>query len=179
MITPQTSSLWLHRLLFVALAAVLLFLHLLPLDATPSRFPGPDLLLCLAFAWVQRRPDYLPPLLLAGVFLMTDILLMRPPGLFTALVVLGAEFLRSRHQGSVELPFPAEWLFTSVAVAGVNLGYVLVLGITAAPHAAWSMAAVQTVMTIIFYPLVVLLVRLSFNLRRLTPGEFDPSGARR
>src|SRR6056297_633829 len=87
---------WRYWLLFLAIAAVLFFVQLLPLDLQPGRFPGPDVLLLLAIAWVLRRPDFVPVLLVAAVFLLADILFMRPLGLWTALVVLGMEFLRAR-----------------------------------------------------------------------------------
>ena len=90
------SAHWMYRGLFLAIAVVLLFLRLLPLGQSAGAFPGPDLLLCLIMAWVVRRPDYLPLAMIVIVMLMEDLLLMRPPGLWTALVVLATEFLRSR-----------------------------------------------------------------------------------
>lgn len=82
------ASHWGHRVLFLGLALVLLFLRLLPLGNAPGTLPGPDLLLCLIMAWVMRRPDYLPVGLIILVVLAEDLLLLRPPGLWTALVVL-------------------------------------------------------------------------------------------
>ncbi|NCO16036.1 MAG: rod shape-determining protein MreD, partial [Alphaproteobacteria bacterium] len=90
------STIWRHRAIFVALALALFFLRLLPLGAEPGRWPGPDLMLCLILAWVQRRPDYLPAPLIALVVLTEDFLMLRPPGLWTAIVVLATEFLRGR-----------------------------------------------------------------------------------
>ena len=63
----------------------------------PGRLPGPDIILLIALSWIVMRPDYVPVLLLAVVFLLTDLLLMRPPGLWTALAVLAGEFLRNRQ----------------------------------------------------------------------------------
>ncbi len=60
------TAVWLCRALFAVLAAVLLFLRLLPLGSVAGGWPGPDLLMCLTFAWVLRRPDYVPALLIAG-----------------------------------------------------------------------------------------------------------------
>ncbi len=179
MLDPATSRKWIFRLLFCAIAALLIFVHLLPSDALPRHFPGPDLLLCLAFAWVQRRPDFVPPLLLAGVFFMADLLFMRPPGLWTALTLIGAEFLRTRHQGSAEMPFGVELLFTAVVIVAMTVAYVLVLSATGAPHAALSMYMVQMLMTILFYPVVVLLSRHGFDLRRPTPAELSARRAPR
>ena len=53
------NSLWLHRLLFLAVAAVLIFFKLLPLNDMAGQLPGPDLLLCLIFAWTVRPPTRL------------------------------------------------------------------------------------------------------------------------
>ena len=84
------SSLWMHRLLFLAVALFLIFIRLLPLPNSAGRLPGPDLLLCLICAWTVRRPEYLPVLMVAAVVLLEDMLLMRPPGLWTGLVILAA-----------------------------------------------------------------------------------------
>jgi rod shape-determining protein MreD len=42
------TRLWLMRAAFVLLALLILFFHLLPLDTTPSRWAGPDLVLGFA-----------------------------------------------------------------------------------------------------------------------------------
>ncbi|KGB81915.1 hypothetical protein JT55_10780 [Rhodovulum sp. NI22] len=179
MVASVASQRLVYRVVFGLLGAVLIFLYLLPLDTTPGRFPGPDLLLCLAFAWVQRRPDFLPPFLLVGVFLMADMLLMRPPGLWTALVLLGAEFLRSRHGGTGELPFPAEWAFTAMVIAAISLVYMLVLSLFAVDHGQPVMALMRAALTIAFYPLVVVFCHHGLTLRRLSPGDVDPHGVPR
>ena len=60
-----------HRLIFVAVAAFLMFLRLLPIHpAAAGSLPGPDFLLCLIFAWTMRRPEYLPIWLLAAILLL-------------------------------------------------------------------------------------------------------------
>ena len=82
--------------LYVGLVLMSLFLRLRPIDPGRVGWPGPDLILCLTLAWVQRRPDYLPAGLVAAVILAEDLFMLRPPGLWAALTVLGAEFLRSR-----------------------------------------------------------------------------------
>ena len=73
------SRLWLMRMGFVALGLVILFFHLLPLETTPRGWAGPDLLLGFACEGGLRRPEYVPALFLALVFLLADLLLKRPP----------------------------------------------------------------------------------------------------
>lgn len=174
MVDPATTQRWTHYALFVALSAVLLFILILPLSTTPQKIPGPDLLVCLAFGWVQRRPDTLPPVLLAAILLIADFLLMRPPGLWAILTLLGAEFLRSRHQGSGEMPFPAEWGFVAVVVIVMALADWVILGITVVPHHGLPSALIRAVMTIVAYPVIVLLIRQVFNIRRTGTGDLEP-----
>lgn len=174
MIDPASTQRWTHYGLFVAASAAILFILILPLSATPQKIPGPDLLVCLAFAWIQRRPDYLPPVLLVAILLLADFLLMRPPGLWAILTLLGAEFLRTRHQGNGEMPFPAEWGFVTVVVIAMAVINWMILGIIVVPHHGLPSALIRAVMTIIAYPLVVLLIRQVFNIRRTGTGDLEP-----
>ena len=99
MIDPANRDVWLHRVLFVALALVFLFFRLLPMGTTPAEscapdagwcramdwlahMPGPDLLLCIIFAWTMRRPDYLPTLLIAAAVLMMQVVIDTNPQWF-------------------------------------------------------------------------------------------------
>ena len=74
MVDPVTQGRWLARGLFVAAVTVMLFVRLLPLAGEPGGLPGPDLLMCLCCAWVLRRPDHLPALLIALAVLLEDVL---------------------------------------------------------------------------------------------------------
>jgi hypothetical protein len=61
--------------------------------------------------------------------LVEDLILMRPPGLWTAIVVLATEFLRSRTALTRELNFVVEWLLVSGLMVGMLLAYRLVFGL--------------------------------------------------
>ena len=50
---------WPMRLAFVALALVVVFFHLLPLETVPRQWAPPDVLLAFTFAWVLRRPPHM------------------------------------------------------------------------------------------------------------------------
>lgn len=169
---------WIFRGLFLGLALFLLFLRLLPLGNEPGSLPGPDLLLCLILAWVIRRPDFLPMPLILGVILIEDLILMRPPGLWTAIVVLGTEFLRSRVALTRELNFLVEWMLISGVMLGMMLTYRLVLGLAFVPQPAFGFAVVQVLWSIALYPLVVGLSRLVLDLRKPATGEVDSYGRR-
>lgn len=126
---------WVFRALFVAIALVLLFIRLLPLGNAPGALPGPDLLICVIMAWIVRRPDFLPMPLILIIILAEDLILMRPPGLWTAVVILATEILRGRIALTRELSFVVEWLLVSGAMLGMMLLYRLALGIAFVPQA--------------------------------------------
>jgi rod shape-determining protein MreD len=66
---------WVYRISFVFLGLALIVLQLLPLQTIPQTWAGPDVMMCLVFAWSVRRPDYVPTLLIAAVILLEDFLI--------------------------------------------------------------------------------------------------------
>ncbi|KAA9010406.1 rod shape-determining protein MreD [Histidinibacterium aquaticum] len=172
------TRLWIGRGVYIALVALLIFLHLLPLDTLPSNWAPPDFILALTFAWAARRPDFVPVLLIAAVFLLTDLLYHRPPGLWTALVIVATEALRHRAQDLRAVPFPLEWATAAFAIVAVTLANRVVLGLTMTPQAPLSLTMIQMVLTVLAYPLVTGLSYLIFGVRRPAPGEVDALGHR-
>ena len=178
MISLWRAAHWGYRALFLGLALLLLFLRLLPLGAEPGRFPGPDLILCMIMAWVMRRPDYLPVWLIAAVVLAEDLILMRPPGLWTALVVMGSEFVRSRAALTRELNFVVEWLLVTGLMVAMLLAYRLVFALALLPQLPFGFAVVQVLWSALAYPLVVGVSRLVLDLHKPAMGETDDYGRR-
>lgn len=178
MADPLRRDVLLHRGIFVAVALFLIFLRLLPLGSDAGRLPGPDLLLCLILAWVQRRPDYMPALLIVAVVLTEDMLLLRPPGLWTALVLVGTEILRSRIALTRELSFAMEWFFIGLLMFGMFLGYHLVFALTLLPQAGFGYAMTQAVATVLAYPVVVWLSHVTLQVHKPGMGEVDSMGRR-
>lgn len=172
------ARVWAMRVGFVLLALVIVFFHLIPLDTVPARWAPPDLMLAFAFAWVLRRPDYVPPALLAAVMLLADLLFQRPPGLLAMLVVLGAEYLKYRTAGLADASFVGEWIAVGLVVTGVTLANRLVLGIAVVPLPAFGLALIQMVLTIVTYPLVALVTQVVMGVRRPAPGDAAAMGAR-
>lgn len=132
----------------------------------------------LAFSWVVMRPDYVPVLLLAFVFLMADLLFMRPPGLWTALAILGAEFLRGRHGQLRAASFLTEWLLVGGLITGLTLANALVLAIFGVEQASVGLTIIRLMFTILAYPIVVILGGRAFGVRKPAPRDGDQRGAR-
>lgn len=172
------GQVWFYRGIFILLAILILFARLLPLGTLPGHLPGPDLLMCLLLAWVMRRPDYLPVLMIAVIVFLEDVMLMRPLGLWTALMVLATEFLRSRAALTRELSFAVEWMLIAGLMIGLLVTYRLFFAIAFLPQAGFGFALTQTLWSILCYPVVVMASRLILDLRKPAMGELDALGKR-
>lgn len=178
MASPVRQTLWLWWALFAGIVLALIFFRILPLGALAGRFPGPDLVMCLACAWVIRRPDLLPALVIAGAVLLEDMVLMRPPGLWAALMILGTEVLRTRSAFSRELSFLAEWAMVAVVMFAMVLGNRLIMAAMILPQPGFGMQMIGFAFSVLAYPAVVLASRLLFGLYKPATGEVDAMGRR-
>lgn len=170
--------LWMMRAGFVLLVLSLLFFHLLPLETTPRRWAGPDLVLCFAFAWVLRRPEYTPVPMVAVLFLICDLLLGRPPGLYAALSLIAFNYLAARNLSIRNMPFSVEWIMVSIALVAVMLGHRLILSLLLINAPGAGLLASQIITNILAYPVVVLISRYAFGLRAVTLGSVNALGQR-
>ena len=167
-----------HRMLYLGLAGALLFVAILPLGLSPGELPPPDFMLALTFAWVLRRPEYVPAWLIVAVFLTQDLMTLRPPGLWALMVLLGAEFLRQREPLTRELPFWLEWVLVGAVIVAMMALNRLVLAIVMSPQPGFGFSFLQSLFTIAIYPAVVALSYLGLGLRKAATCEIDAKGRR-
>ena len=169
---------WSRRIVFVLLVVAIIFFHLIPLDTVPRRWAPPDLILAFAFAWVMRRPDYVPALSLALVMLLADLLFQRPPGLMALLVVLGAEYLKSRVYAPGDSSFAVEWIAVSAVMVAIAVLNRLTLTLLLVPMPPLSPTVIQMVLTIAVYPLVVFVSQTVMGVRKPAPSDAGAIGGR-
>lgn len=162
--------------LYVGLAMLVLFLRLLPLAPGRVPWPGPDLVLCLTLAWVLRRPDQVPALAIAAVVLVEDLLLMRPVGLWAAVVVIGSEVARAREARWRAHPFVVEWLRVSLLMALMMAAARLAVLVVLLPAPPLGQVLLQWLASVAAYPVVVLAGTMLTGLRRAAPGEAEGMG---
>lgn len=156
---------------FVALALCLLLAGLLPLSTLPRTWAGPDLLLCFALAWSVRRPEFVPLTVLAGVFLLADFLLQRPPGLAAALMLLAAADMQGRGRSLRDAGFAAEWARAALLIAAVALAGQLVQSVAMVNPPLFSLLLSQTVLTALAYPVCVAVSAGLMGVRMTAPGD--------
>lgn len=167
------QTVWSYRALYVLIAGVLIFARLLPLPDTAGGIPGPDLLFALTCVWIVRRPQYVPPVLVGLVILTADLLLMRPPGLWAALVVVAAEYLRSRTRRAREMNFALEWAYAAVVIALAVLAQRVVLIVLAVAVPRLGSDLLFLLLTVLSYPVMAFLSHSLLRVRR--PGSAETS----
>lgn len=172
------AGIWLMRAAYTGIALTVLFFHLLPLSTEPVRWAPADLLLAMTLAWALRRPEFVPPLLVAAVMFLADLLLQRPPGLWALLVLLAAEFLKSRLPLQRETPFAGEFSAVAIVIIGITLLNRVVLSLLAVEQAHVALVIVQLIMTLIAYPILVIFSQSILGIRRLSQADVDAMGAR-
>ena len=179
MANTSPARIWTMRAAFPALALMIMFFHLLPLETEPRFWAPPDLLILLAMAWSLRRPDFVPALSIGLVMLLADLLFQRPPGLLALLTVLGCGFLKARAAPHRESTFASEWLAVAAAVTGIATVNRLVLVLFGVQQAPLGLTVIEAVMTIAAYPLAVWASQSILGVRKLSPAEAETLVSRR
>ncbi|PJE30460.1 hypothetical protein PSM7751_03237 [Pseudooceanicola marinus] len=169
---------WALRVAYAALCLALIMFALLPLETVPRLWAGPDLLLGLTLVWSLRRPELAPLPLIAAIFLLSDLLQMRPPGLMAAIATYVIYRTQRRARPMRDRSFLAEWMTASIAATLVLLGYWLALGLFFLDKPPVPVVLTQLVMTALFYPVLAAFSSAVFGLRRAALGEVDSLGHR-
>lgn len=167
---------WGMRAVFLGLVLMIVFFQLLPLNPGPGRIPGPDILVLIAFAWILRRPEYVPVWLIAVIFLVADLLFLRPPGLWAGIVVVASEALRARAPQLRDQSLVVEWLTVAGTITGMFIANALILGIFFVDQPGLGATLIRLFATILVYPVVVALSARAFGVRKMAGGETDQYG---
>ncbi|MFV0292659.1 MAG: rod shape-determining protein MreD [Paracoccus sp. (in: a-proteobacteria)] len=157
---------------YITIGILILFFQLVPLSPGKPGTTAPDLTLCLTLAWILRRPDQLPAIVIAGVILVGDIMLSRPFGLWSFFVLTGTELLRPRAQPWTDQAFVFEWLRVSALMGLMMLGFRLMMIVFLLPVPALGPVALYWLTTVIAYPLIVAIIHV-IGVRRLSAAEIE------
>jgi len=162
---------WLGRVKFTLAAAVVLFAALVPLNLTPQIIPGPDLLFALVLTVVLRRPEFAPFWLIAAFMFLADILEMRPPGLWAAIVLVASEVARAQEYRFRDLSFLMEWALVAVVMFMANLANQMLLTLTLAARPDFGAVMLHYLVTLLAYPLVAFICYFLLRIRKVTPDD--------
>ncbi|WBU55536.1 rod shape-determining protein MreD [Paracoccus sediminicola] len=157
---------------YIGLGLAFLFFRLMPLSPGDPGLPGPDLALCLTFAWLLRRPDQLPAIIIVALTLTGDFLLSRPFGLWSFVMLCGTEMLRPRSQRWSDQAFLFEWLRIALLMGLMMLGYRLMMMLVLLPVPGLGPVMLQWLATVAAYPVMVLFIHV-IGVRRLSAAEIE------
>jgi rod shape-determining protein MreD len=169
--SAATRRLWTYRVLFILLCLTVISIKLMPMNVGEIGIPGPDILLALTLAWLLRQPAVVPVGAILLVFLLADFLLQRPPGLWTLLVLLASESLRSRRLTMTEFPFLLEWSAFAAAVFALLILNRIAMWVLMVDQATLGLTLTHGIVTIAIYPLVVAVSKFLLGLRKLGAAE--------
>lgn len=158
--------------LFTATFALVLFVRLIPLDLMPGQIAPPDILFALLVGLLVRRPRALPMVLVVALFLINDILLQQPLGLWTLVVFAISELVRGSRNEVREMLFLSEWvwfagLYGAASAADFALRIVLFI-----PREPLTLVLPMIIFTIAIYPLAVLFLQLVFGVQKPVRRDF-------
>lgn len=162
--------------LWLAIAGAVMFARMLPLNLAGPGWPRPDGLLILTLAWVLRRPTHLPAPAIGLVYLVEDLLTLRPPGLWALAVLAGTEFLRRRQAVAREIGLMLEWAMVAGVLVAMTLGYRLALAIVMVPQDPLDLSLVKLLGTVVLYPVAVFVLQYLLRVRKPATGELDERG---
>ena len=147
------------RLTYLLIMMLLVLFKTMPIHTSSDQFAMPDIPLVITFVWVMRRPDVMGPILITIAFLFADMILQRPPGLWTLIVLCGSMFLRSRTIYFKEVIFLYEWLLIAIVVIFCFTAYQFLLLLTFLPTNNLALLVKQALFTIMLYPIFIWLSR--------------------
>ena len=164
-----------YPILFVLIVFVLIFIKVLPLNTVPKEWIAPDLLLCVTLVWCLRNPIRAPIILLAALFLLQDIILQRPIGLFSAVATLMCEWAKCQALRAEEFPFVIEWVTAAIAMIAIFILVQSIASLSMITKPSMWVFGKELIFTILAYPLVTLLCRYGLGLRTHQVTEFEAS----
>ena len=170
--------LWIMRAAYVLICCAFLIFHLIPIAPSATLAFSPDMILCLTLAWVARRPEYTPILLIALIGLLADLLLSRPPGLWAALILMLSEYIRNRSRRMRTAGFFWEWVRVSAGIAVIFFANRLALGVLLLDVPPFRASLMQYAATFAMYPVLVAVSSVAFRVSYPDIGDTQSDKAR-
>ena len=159
-----------HQVIYFCIGLLIIFFQILPLQTTPQTWSGPNILLVFFAAIVSKRPEFTSSFLIASIFLIEDFFLMRPPGLMSALTVLGFYFLKRKFQNQEVNSFIFGWGSVAVCLTIILLLYYFISVLLFIPSAGFKLTLMELLMTLALYPVFSALIG-SFDKLNLKKAE--------
>lgn len=167
--TPWTT--WRERGLYLLTAVVLIFIGVLPMQSRNLGAAVPDLTFCVTVAWVMRRPESAPAILVAIVCFAGDVLFGRPLGIWSFLMVAGTEYFRNRETGKGLQMRLLEWLSVAILFGIMLIAYRVILYASLTPAPGLPALFWHFLVTVLAYPPTVAVLYWLLKVRAPLPAD--------
>jgi rod shape-determining protein MreD len=159
----RSPALMLRCLVFLGICLGAVCLPMAPLAPGADRMP-PDILFCVAMAWLLRDPVSAPIVIILPAALLADLLLARPLGLGALGLVLATEFARSRRELLRGPNMVAEWILVALLFGAMWLGLQILLRLSFSGGPDLETTAGLLLETSLYYPLISLIAALGMRM---------------
>jgi rod shape-determining protein MreD len=167
---------WLQQGALVAMAALVMFYHLIPFSLTPTNLAPPDIMFGVIFALIIRRPEIVPFWIIGLIYLGFDVFLMKPFGVWTACALIATEVLRTNRDAFRENLFPFEWLVFSLIFLVALLANRLIWKVAFVPTPPWASLFWEFLFTALAYPVILFVITYILRIKKPSIGAFGIKG---
>lgn len=154
------------QVVYLALAAVMILIDLLPAGLSASDRASPNLLFMLTAAFAVRNPQGLPVMTVFVAGLTFDLLHGGPLGIGAACLIVSAEILRHLSESLRRANLAIEWLAVGGFFVGTTVVQILMLWLSLSPRPSLETLLGYVGLTLLFYPVMTGLVRVVLGHRR-------------
>jgi len=171
MVNFQNIRPWIYYVKYLLICFFILSFQLLPMRIVHQEVLWPNLMYLVTVGWLIRKPSYLPVILILFAHIISDIVLLKPLGLWSAISLIGYEFLRWRSLSQGRLKLGQELvLVTSVLIllTFLQIGVELIFKIESPPI---EMILLQLTFTLLIYPVVIFMLHSILRVRYFERSE--------
>jgi len=165
MVNFQNIQSWIYYVKYLMICFIILSFQLLPMRIVYQEVLWPNLIYLVTVGWLIRKPSYLPVILILFVHIISDIVLLKPLGLWPALSLIGYEFLRWRSLSQGQLKLGQELVLVNsvlILLTFLQIGMELIFKIESPPM---GMILLQLAFTLLIYPIVIFVLHSILKVR--------------
>lgn len=147
---------WSSSIKYVLLSFIIILVQILPLPIIQQEIPWPDLIFLFTIGWLVRKPNQLPIIIIFMVHLISDILLLKPIGLWSGLCLIVFVFVKWRVDRTKTIfKFGQELVFVMTLLSLVLMTHLTLQYMFKILNPPFMMILLQMTFTLLIYPLVM------------------------
>ena len=149
-------QLWTCAIKYLVLSFIIISIQILPLPIVEQEILWPDLIFLVTVGWLIRKPNQLSIVTIFMVHLMSDILLLRPIGLWSGISLVIFVFVKWRvSKTKTTFKFGQELIFVMALLSLAIITNLILHYIFNILNPPIIMIFLQMTFTILIYPVIM------------------------